>query len=212
MSVTSIVLAGGRGSRLGKEKHAEPLAGRSLVERTIDHLSAFSSEILLVISSTQSLSSFASYTGTRTVVDLYPGKSSLGGVFTGLACSNSFHNVVVACDMPFLNPDLLRYMIDLSPEVDVVMPRLGGFQEPLHAIYSKNCMPHMERQLGEGNLKITAFFDLVRVRYVAEEEIDRFDPQHLSFFNINTQADLEKASLLLSSKTAPGDAIDHQQQ
>jgi molybdopterin-guanine dinucleotide biosynthesis protein A len=212
LSVTSIVLAGGRGSRLGKEKHTEPLAGRSLIERTIGHLSALSSEILIVISSAQSLSSFASYTGTRTVVDLYPGKSSLGGIFTGLACSNSFHNVVVACDMPFLNPDLLRYMIDLSPEVDVVMPRLGGFEEPLHAIYSKNCTPHMERQLGEGNLKITAFFDLVRVRYVAEEEIDRFDPQHVSFFNINTQADLEKASLLLSSKTAPGDAIDHQQQ
>ena len=212
MSVTSIVLAGGRGSRLGREKHSEPLAGRSLIERTVDHLRGLSSEVLIVISSAQSLSSFALCAGTRTVVDLYPGKSSLGGIFTGLAFSNSFHNLVVACDMPFLNPDLLRYMIDLSLEVDVVMPRLGGFEEPLHAIYSKDCIPHMERQLGEGNLKITAFFDLVRVRYVTGEEIDRFDPQHLSFFNINTQADLEKASLLLSSKTAPGDAIDHQQQ
>ena len=144
------------------------------------------------------------------MVDLYPGKSSLGGIFTGLACANSFHSLVAACDMPFLNPDLLRYMIDLSPAVDVVMPRLGGFEEPLHAIYSKNCMPHMERQLRAGNLKITAFFDQVNVRYVTEEEIDRFDPQHLSFFNVNTQADLEKARLLLSSETAPGDAVNHQ--
>ncbi|HEY49603.1 MAG TPA: molybdenum cofactor guanylyltransferase [Dehalococcoidia bacterium] len=196
MSISSIVLAGGRSSRLGKEKHTEVIAGKSLIERTIDHLRPLSTEILIVISTRQSKSSFASYAGATTVVDLYPGKSSLGGIYTGVARSTSFHNLAVACDMPFLNPGLLRYMIGLSPDFDVVIPRIGDLEEPLHAIYSKNCLPPMEMLLKEGNLKVTGFFDSVKVRYVEKEEIDRFDPEHLSFFNINTQADLKRARVL----------------
>jgi molybdopterin-guanine dinucleotide biosynthesis protein A len=205
--MTSIVLAGGRGSRLGKQKHSEVLSGRSLISRTIDRVSELSSEILIVISNKQTKSSFRSYSQARTVVDLYPGKSSLGGIFTGLAYSSSCHNLVVACDMPFLNLDLLRYMMDLSADFDVVMPRIGNLREPLHSVYSRDCMPHMEMQLKEGNLKITSFFDLVRVRYVEEAEIDRFDPEHLSFFNINTQADMEKARLIALRETRRGESV-----
>jgi len=198
--MTSIVLAGGRSSRLGKEKHAVVVAEKSLIERTIGHLRPLSSEILIVISKRQSRSSFSSYAEAKTVVDLYPGKSSLGGIYTGLAYSTSFHNLVVACDMPFLNLDLLRYMIDLSPDFDVVIPRIGELWEPLHAVYTKNCLLPMERLLKAGNLKVTDFLDSVRVRHVDEDEIDRFDPEHLSFFNINTQADLERARMLASQE------------
>lgn len=134
------------------------------------------------------------------MVDIYPGKSSLGGIYTGLVYSTSFHNLVVACDMPFLNVDLLRYMIDLSPDFDAVIPRIGDLKEPLHAVYSTNCLPQMERLLKEGNLKIADILDSVRVRYVEENEINRFDPEHLSFFNINTEADLERARMLASQE------------
>ncbi|MEE8470914.1 MAG: molybdenum cofactor guanylyltransferase, partial [Dehalococcoidia bacterium] len=185
----------GQGSRLGREKYAEMIAGKSLIERAVSLLSSLSTEILIVISQRQSRASF-SYPETKTVVDLYPRKGSLGGIYTGLMRSTCFHNLVVACDMPFLNPDLLRYMIELSPDFDTVIPRVGKHMEPLHAIYSKNCLDPMEKLLSQGELKITKIFDSVRVRYLEENELDRFDPEHLSFFNINTQADLKKAKIL----------------
>jgi molybdopterin-guanine dinucleotide biosynthesis protein A len=95
--------------------------------------------------------------------------------------------------MPFLNLSLLRYMQGLASRYDVVIPRRGQLTEALHAFYSRNCLPLIEQQLLAGDLRIIHFLPHVRVRYVDREEIEVFDPQHLSFFNINSQADLEKA-------------------
>jgi len=202
LTTTSIVLAGGRSSRLGREKLLEKIAGKSLIELVISHLSSLSDEIFLVISQKQARTASQSYTHpeAKTVVDLYPGKGSLGGIYTGLVHSNSFHNLVVACDMPFLNPALLRYMISRSPGFDVVIPRIGDNIEPLHAIYSRNCARLIEEQLKRDDLRIRGFFDAVKVRYIEKEEIERFDPEHLSFFNVNTQSDLEKARMLAKRK------------
>jgi molybdopterin-guanine dinucleotide biosynthesis protein A len=198
LNTTSIVLAGGYGSRLGKEKHKEEVAGESLIERTIGSLRLLSTEILIVISNRQSKSTFSSYTEAKTVVDLYPGKGPLVGIYTGLLNSSNFNNLAVACDMPFLNLNLLRYMIGLSPGFDVVIPRIGAYMEPLHAVYTKNCLPSMKSLIERGSRKISYLLDSVKVRYVEKDEIDRFDPELLSFFNINTKADLEKARLLAS--------------
>jgi len=196
LRITSIVLAGGQSSRLGREKHTEMVAGKSLIGRTIANLSQLNTEILIVISARQSKSSLLSYSEAQIVVDIYPGKGSLGGIYTGLVHSSNFHNLAVACDMPFLNPNLLSYMIDISPDFDVVIPRIDEYEEPLHAVYTKKCLAPMKKLLQEGSLKITDFLELVKVRYVGNDEIERFDPEHLSFFNINTEADLEKAQTL----------------
>ena len=203
MTITSIILAGGRSSRLGREKLAEVIAGKSLIERAISSLSSLSQEILIVISQKQARSSLSLYTypEAKTVVDLYSGKGSLIGIYTGLTHSTNFLNLVVACDMPFLNLALLRYMVDISPGFDVVIPRIGDQMEPLHAVYSRNCIGPMEKLIEKGNLKITGFFDSVKVRYVEKEEQDRFDPERLSFFNINTEADLKRARTLAAQET-----------
>lgn len=178
------------------------IAGKSLIERAIGRLSLLSQEILIVISQRQARSSKSlSYPNAKTVVDLYPAKSSLGGIYTGLVHSTNFLNLVVACDMPFLNLGLLRYMVDVAPGFDVVIPRIGDKMEPLHAIYSKNCLGPMKNLIEQDNLKVTGFFDAVKVRYVEKGELDRFDPEHLSFFNINTKADLEKAHRIASQES-----------
>ena len=98
--------------------------------------------------------------------------------------------------MPFLNTGLLQFMIDLAPDFDVVVPRVDGRPEPLHAIYSKSCLEPIESRLKRQDLKIALFFEEVRVAYVDEEDIDLFDPERLSFFNVNTQEDLDKALAL----------------
>ena len=102
--------------------------------------------------------------------------------------------------MPFLNQPLLRYMIEVSDGFDFVLPRINNLFEPLHAVYSKNCVAPIEFILQQGRKVIIELFDFVKVRYVEAEEVDRFDPQHLSFFNINTKEDLE-----LARKIARGD-------
>jgi len=209
LNITSIVLAGGRSSRFGKEKHVELIAGKTLIERTIDLLSTLSDEILIVISNRQSKTSFSSYSRARTVVDLKPGKGSLGGIYTGLVYSNNYHSIVVACDMPFLNIDLLNHMISMSADYDVIIPCIDGLMEPLHAVYSKNCVSPMKKLLESENHRIVDFFGSVRVKYIDKNEISRFDPDNLSFFNINTQSDLEKAQSLAAQNKAAHSEINN---
>ena len=179
--------------RLGHDKTAETVGNTSLLERVVFYLSLFNSDIIIVTASKQSLSQFIGYPKLRIVADTYPDKGPLGGIYTGLVASDSLYNLVVADDMPFLNQALLRYLIQLCGDFDLVVPRLGSMVEPLHAVYSKSCLTPVENLLKQGSLKIQELFNLVRVRYVEAEEINRFDPRHLSFFNINTEADLETA-------------------
>lgn len=171
----------------------EFLGGQRLIDRVLNTLAPLG-EIIVVVAQGKSL---PLPPGIKKIEDIYPDMASLGGIYTGLKASSTFHSLVVACDMPFLNPSLLRYLVSLSPGFDIVIPKLKGYLEPLHAVYSKNCIPHMEALIKQGDLKITNFFPQVKVRYVEEEEIARFDPQLLSFFNINTFEDLEKAKRLI---------------
>ena len=132
----------------------------------------------------------------KTAVDIYADSGSLGGIFTGLTAASNDWGMVVACDMPFLNAGLMRYMLGLRPGYDAIVPVPEGYPEPTHALYSKACLPHIERRLKAGQLKIAGFFDDVRVRYVGAKEISRFDLEQLSFFNVNTPEDLSRALTL----------------
>ena len=187
--ISCIVLAGGESKRVGTDKGFLTIGDRFLIEEIVEKMARIGDEVIIVTNSHQKYG----YLGTRLVSDVYPDKGALGGIYSGLKVACHHHSLVVACDMPFLDLRLLRYMILLSPGQDVVIPRVGGLTEPLHAIYSKRCLQPMERVLSAGGLRIIEFFPEVRVRYVEEQEIRLFDPQCLSFFNINTPADLEKA-------------------
>lgn len=193
IDISCIVLAGGKGLRLGRDKASEIVGDSSLLQRVISSLSLFDSEIIIVTAGEQSLRQSFGYTKLKIVADVYPGRGTLGGIYTGLAASDSRYNLVVACDMPFLNHDLLRYLIRLAPGFGAVVPRLGNMAEPLHAVYSKDCRVSIEALLKRDILSILELYPLVRVRYVEAEEINRFDPRHLSFFNINTEDDLDRA-------------------
>jgi molybdopterin-guanine dinucleotide biosynthesis protein A len=193
MDISCILLAGGKSLRLGHDKVLEDVGNKSLLEQVMSRIDSLGREIIIVTTEERTLSHLASRSKWRTVSDIIPGKGSLGGVYTGLVTSDSFYNLVVACDMPFLNQSLLHYMIQVSDGFDFVLPRVNDHFEPLHAVYSKNCVAPIESMLKQGRIVITDLFDFVKVRYIEAEEIDRFDPKHLSFFNINTKGDLELA-------------------
>ncbi len=193
MEISCIILAGGKGLRLGRNKASEVISNRRLLHWVVSRLSSFNTNIIIVTAKKQSIPQLAGTPRLKIVTDIHPGKGPLGGIYTGLVMSDARHNIVVACDMPFLNQALLRHMVQLSADFDLVVPRWDGLVEPLHAVYSSGCLSAIESMLKQGTLSVTRLFDLVRVRYVEAEEIDRFDPKHLSFFNINTEADLRRA-------------------
>ena len=195
--MTSIVLAGGKGLRLGQIKALEKLGERTLLEIVIESLKSLSGEIIVVIAQDQE-DSIVPARDVKIVVDLYPDKSALGGIYTGLLATHSHYNIVVACDMPFLNVEFLKYMFMLAPGYDAVMPRVGRYLEALHAVYSRDCIELIRRQIEEGNLKVSDLPSRLNVRFVDENDINRYDPEHLSFFNINTQGDLKKAKSILN--------------
>ncbi len=221
--VTSIILAGGRSSRLGFDKALEVLNGKSLIRWVIDRLAGLSTEIVVVASGrddpdeprgaldldSELESQVTAVSGPRSVVvrvvdDVYPSMGALVGIYTGLAASSVWRAIVVGCDMPFLSADLLGYMAEVSPGFDIVVPRTAKGVEPLCAVYSKNCLGSIASLLQRSELRLGQLLDMVEVRYVDEDEIARFDPEHLSFFNINTRADLGRARKLVSEERGQG--------
>jgi molybdopterin-guanine dinucleotide biosynthesis protein A len=193
LDTSCIILAGGKGARFGSNKVLETVGNKNLLQQVISRISSLCSDIIVVTAEEPNISELIEHPNLRVVTDAFPAKGPLGGIYTGLSISNSNHALAVACDMPFLNLDLLRYMVQLSDNWDAVVPRLGEMVEPLHAVYSKNCLITIEEMINQDKLSVYQLFNLIKVRYVEAEEVDRFDPGHLSIFNINTRADLEKA-------------------
>ncbi len=98
--------------------------------------------------------------------------------------------------MPFLNRRLLQYIARCAVDFDAAVPKRRDMLEPLHAVYSKNCLSPIRKMIDEDRLEILQLFNMVNTRYVGEEELKKFDSEGLSFFNINTMADLKKARQL----------------
>lgn len=197
-SMSSIILAGGQSRRLGRDKALEQMGSQTLICRVIDCVSRLTSETIIVVADQSRGESLPLAEDDRVVLDIYPGCGSLGGIFSGLSAAREDWGLVVACDMPFLNPELLMYLLSLRDGFDAVVPVLAGRPEPTHALYAKTCLPHIEQRLKNHDLKISGFFENVRVKYVLEEDIARIDPEFLSFFNVNTPDDLERAQALVA--------------
>ncbi len=195
LDITCIILAGGEALRLGQDKLKEIVGRKSLLDGVLSHARAVCNDTIIVTSQERTIPTNGSV-GVKVVRDLLPGRGPLAGVYSGLAASDRFYNLVLAADMPFLNDALLTYMIQSAMSYDLVVPDVDGLVEPLHAVYSKNCLAPIRYLLKENELSLHQLIPLVKVRHISTVEIDRFDPQHLSLFNINTRADLEKARQL----------------
>jgi molybdopterin-guanine dinucleotide biosynthesis protein A len=197
--VTGVIQAGGRSTRMGGEPKALlELGGRRIVERVLDVVRAVT-ERVLVVTNTPDLYAFL---GVPMVPDVFPEGGSLGGLYSGLRAAPGEAAFTVACDMPFLSAEVARLVIGRAAEADVVAPRIGEQWETLHACYGKACLGPMERRLREGRLKITGFFDEVRVLAIPEADVARLGDPGLVFMNVNTPAELERARALAAGAPA----------
>jgi molybdopterin-guanine dinucleotide biosynthesis protein A len=188
--MTGIVLAGGENRRMGTDKAFLKLAGIPLIEHVLRALNQVFRDIIIV---TNSPNLYAA-SNAMVVTDVFDKRGPLTGIYSGLLRSHDEYNFVVACDMPFLHPGLIAYMAEQSTGYDVVVPSIKGFPEPLHAIYRKSLLPLIEKHIRDEKRRIQDLYKDVQVRYVTEEEIDRFDPARKSFKNLNTPKDYEEAA------------------
>lgn len=193
---------------MGRDKAFIDWAGRPLVAHVIERIQPLCTDVIIITNDPQAFAPF----GVRVVVDVYPGKGSLGGLYSGLTAAHDEFILAIACDMPFLNVELLKYQISLAPGFDVVIPRAtdpSGHSRrtrseemrfakdvnlhPLHSVYGQSCREPIRKSLDTGDLRIIHFLDAVCVRVLEPEEVDLYDPRHLSFFNMNTPGDMQLA-------------------
>jgi molybdopterin-guanine dinucleotide biosynthesis protein A len=199
-AATGIILAGGASTRLGRDKASEPLLGKPLLQWVVENVAQVVQEILIVKAAGQTLPPLEIDRTLRVVDDVLPSKGPLGGVYSGLREARCDLALAVGCDMPLLSVPLLAELLRLAEGYDVVMPRRRGRTQALHAVYRRSCIEPMRRELEAGRLKVISFLPAVKVRYVDEEVWTPFDPEGLSFFNVNTEEDVRHAAAMLQRR------------
>ena len=188
MTVSAAIMAGGKSTRMGQDKAWIELDGEPLIARVAAVLREVADEVIVVANDPRYDS-----LGLRVVRDRYPNGGALGGIATGVSAATHDAVLVAACDMPFLSADVWRVLLAHAAEGDVVIPRIGGEYETLHAIYTKACVPHMVRSLAENQLRVISFFEKVRVHAIDEVELRVADATLRAFTNVNTPEELASA-------------------
>lgn len=194
IEATGVVLAGGSSRRMGRDKAALALEGETLLARVVRRLASATREVIVVGPPERA----QLVPGVRVVTDARPGLGPLGGIYSGLLAAVTPYVFVVACDMPFVNPALVHYLLSLAPSTDVVVPRTPRGTEQLHAVYARTCLPVMASRLDAGYLAVARLYHLLRVRVVEPTEWAAYDPAGLSMLNINTPEEWERVESQLS--------------
>jgi molybdenum cofactor guanylyltransferase len=193
-NVTVAILAGGRSLRFGGDKALALLWGKPLLAHLLARLEGLAAETLLVTNRPADYARF----NLRLVGDVLPERGALGGLYTALYQATYPRVLCLACDMPLVNRALVEHLLTLTAGADVVMPCLNGLWEPMHAVWSRACLRPVYTALERGDRRMVSCLSAVRVRAVAEAELDRFDPDHRSFMNVNTPDQLEVVARILT--------------
>jgi len=171
---------------MGKNKAFIQVEGVPIIERIHNLFRKLFWEVIIVTNEKDLFSNF----DAKIFSDLIPDKGALGGLYTGIVFSSFYYSFCVACDMPFIKKSLVQYLIENAANEDVIVPRTKDGLQPLHAIYSKNCVDAIRRSIEEGKSKIIDIYDQVNVKIVDEKDFLCFDPGRESFINVNTPEEL----------------------
>ena len=189
------VQAGGESRRMGQDKALMPFLGQPLIRRVVTRVTPIADEVIV----TTNRSDNYTFLDLPLFSDIHPGRGPLGGLFTALSSASQPLVAVVACDMPFVSPDLLAFQARLleTEAADVVIPLLKEGYEPLHAVYRReSCLPAVEQALANAQWKLIAWFPKVKIHTLTAEECRQYDPSGLAFANINTPQELAEAEEL----------------
>lgn len=192
--LTAAILIGGRSRRMGQDKALLRLQddGPTVIEVVAEVVRSVATEVFLVGGRDDAYD----FLDIPTIKDIVPEAGALGGIHAALSTTGCSHMLAVACDMPFLNANLLRFMRDLPHTYDVLVPVLDQ-PHPLHAIYASSCLPAIERRLQVGNNRVMGWWSDVNIRTIPQDAIAQYDPALGSVFNMNTLEDLAMARAVI---------------
>jgi molybdopterin-guanine dinucleotide biosynthesis protein A len=191
-NASAIILAGGKSSRMGRPKALLPFAGEPLIVHTVRTLRQLFADIVVVTAPAQELPPLP----VTLVRDEVAYQGPVGGIYYGLQATRTEVCFVTSCDAPFLNLALIAHLVSQMTDCDVVVPYWQDRLQPLHAVYRRSVAPLLRVQLEHGELRTTLLYEKVRTRAVGADELRRFDPEGLSFRNLNSPEDYQAALAL----------------
>jgi len=177
---------------MGQDKALLPFLGKPLIQRVIERVAGITDEVLVTTSNPDRYS----FLEVPLFEDILPDRGALGGLYTALSVARQPLVAVVACDMPFVNADLLVFGRDLlaHSDFDAVIPQTKEGTEPFHAVYRREtCLIAVKKVVDEGKWRVDAWFSAVQIRYLIFDEIQAIDPEGLAFLNVNTYDELKAA-------------------
>lgn len=180
---------------MGQNKALVPFLGQPMIQRVVERLGGLGDEMLVTTNQPEAFQ----FLGLPLVADVLPGTGALGGLYTALLAAHAPRVLVVACDMPFVSPQLARLELDVlaAEGWDVVIPTTLEGLEPLHTVYRREtCIPAIERALQEQKRRMISWFGDVRVRELSLEEVRVVEPELRAFMNVNTPEELAAAEAL----------------
>ena len=195
--LTLVIQAGGESRRMGQDKALLPFQGRTLIERVLGRTAHLADEVLVTTNKPENYA----FLGLKLVPDVIPGRGALGGLYTALSAAAQPLVAVVACDMPFVSPELLAFERDLllQSSYDAAIPRTEGGTEPFHAVYRREgCLPQVEAVIQADKWRVDAWYTRANVRLLSPEETRPYDPRGLAFWNVNTPEELAEAEEMAS--------------
>ena len=190
--ITIVIQAGGRSSRMGQDKGLVLLAGKPLIEHILERVAGLGDQLLLVTNQPENYA----YLGLQMASDPVPGAGALPGLHTALQAAKGDHILLVACDMPFIQRLLLEKLLALRFEADLIVPFWENNYQTTLAVYARRpFLVAVSAALQRGQKRLISFYDDITVLKIDEEAITAVDPAGISFFNINTPAELAEATL-----------------
>ncbi len=192
--ITGVILAGGSSKRYGQNKAFLEIDGIRLIDRIAEEMKNIFKQVILVANEKKEYE----YLGIPIIEDLIKGLGPIGGIYTGLMSISEQAGFFIACDMPFINSQLVRYMVDIKKDVHAaVVPLVANEVEPLHAIYAKSCLGPIRNLIDSKHYHVRLFYDQITIRYVKEDEIRKFGSPSRAFLNINTPDEFAKMQSLI---------------
>ncbi|MCW8802627.1 MAG: molybdenum cofactor guanylyltransferase [Candidatus Bathyarchaeota archaeon] len=199
---SAVILAGGFSRRFGSDKGLVHLRNKPLVRHVIDNVSSAVDEILVVVSSEVQKKTFEPIVEhtAKLIIDSDKSQSPLIGTITGFEVANSEYSLLVPCDAPLISTKIVEFLFDVSPTRKAVIPRwTSGYVEPLQAVYhTQSALIAAKNAIKQQRLDMRSMINnLNNIRYVSTNVLKQLEPELLSFFNVNTPQDLQKAESVL---------------
>jgi molybdenum cofactor guanylyltransferase len=193
------ILAGGRSSRMGRDKAALEIDGVTMLDRAIDLLQSIGVSVT-VVGLPAEFERRASQ--VPVIADEWPGMGPLGGIATALRQTPATWNLVIACDMPYLTAEWLRFLLQRTKtsSADAILSRSERGPEPVCAVYHRRAESAIRESLQQGKLRVTGVVATLKTDYVEREDWKAFDSDGLLFKNMNQPADYEEAKAILSGR------------